>query len=1091
MRKYLLFTLCLLLSLSSVYAQVTTSSMTGTIRDAKDVIIGGSVKATHLPSGTTYGTSTNAQGRFSISNMRPGGPYSVVVTYIGYQQSKTDNVYLKLGEPFVLNVTISESSNAIAEVVVTGSNPLLNSDRTGTTTNVGTRELNLLPTITRSLNDISRITPQSNGQSVGGGNYRQNNITVDGSDFNNNFGIGGNLPAGGAPISLDALSEISVSITPFDVRQSGFVGSALNAVTRSGTNDFSGSAYTYFRTEGQQGNKVGSQEFVKQKLDDKTYGFRLGGPIIKNKLFFFVNAEKQTTTRPGQSLVAATDAVPSGGNVARPTETRLNEIRDFLSSEYGYNAGPYQGYSFEFERTNLLGRIDWNINDKNTFNVRYSQVESKDPSFVNITSAAPTSFSTGNGRTNVNALPFSSANYYQEANFYSLSAELNSSFSLGKTGFSNTLRGSYTNQNDPRSSDSDVFPFVDLLEDGLPYTSFGYELFTYGNLRDVESYSFIDYLKFNIGRHDLTAGFQADFNTTQNGFQRYGTSYYRYNSVDAFLTKQKPDAYALTYSLSPGFAQAFPTFKFAQYSVYAQDEYSVSDRLKVTGGLRLDIPTYPDDLKEFPLVTALSFANGEKLDPSKLPSTKVLFSPRLGFNYDVKGDRSLQVRGGTGVFTGKFPFVWIVNQAGDSGLLQFTTIADGQANTPGMFNPDPNAYRPATQPAAGTAIPANMTFISEDIKMPQSWKSSLAVDAKLPWGLVGSLEGIYNKDLNTAFWRNANLVEPQQLNVTGYPDNRLIYPASNASKYINPINSAGLTGTSTSTNAYNAYVLENKSQGYYWSVTAKLDKQFSKGLAASIAYVKSEAKNLYDGSGDQAGSAWQGTQTVNGSNSAELSHASYISPDRIVASLSYSKEFLKHAKSTFSLFYSGAIDGRFSYTYSSDFNRDGANADLIYIPKDASEIDFVPVTISGVTYTPQQQKDMFFRYVEQDKYLSAHKGEYAERNGAKLPWRNQVDFKFLQDVFTNVAGKRNTIQFSLDIFNLGNLLNKNWGLVKIVNQRNLLVPTNTALLTPGGATRPTFQIAQDRGLPATTTVRDNVSLTSTYYMQFGLRYIFN
>lgn len=1095
MRKFLLLLITTVFATAAAFAQVTTSSMTGLIKDGKgETLPGATVVAVHEPSGSSYSTTTNVEGRFAINNMRTGGPYTIKVTYIGYDAKTLTDVILKLGEAFVYNTTLEQGGAVLKEVSInatSNSRSILNGERNGAITNISTREILTMPSITRSINDLTRLTPQSNGQAVGGGNYRQNYVTVDGSDFNNAFGIGGNLPAGGSPISLDALEEISVNITPYDITSSGFVGSALNAVTRSGTNNFSGSAYTYFRTENQQGSSVGPNEILKQKLNDKTYGFRVGGPIIKNKLFFFVNAERQTTERPGQSRVANDGTNGTAGNVARPTVARLDEIRNFVRNNYGYDVGEYQGYGFEFKRTNIVGRLDWNVSDKHKINVRYSQVESRDPSFVNGTSASPANIPNGSGRNDVNALAFSSANYYQEANFYSLSAEWNGTF--GK--FSNTLRASRTHQNDPRTTDGPLFPFVDILENGQSYTSFGTELFSYGNLRDVKTYSIVDNLKWTSGKHNFTAGFQLDFSTTKNGFQRYGTSYYRYNSVDDFLNKVPPYAYALTYSLAPGFTQAFPSFKFAQYSVYGQDDYRVSDNFRVTAGIRLDLPSYPEGLGNHPLVTPLSFNGGEKLSTATLPKARIMVSPRIGFNWDVNGDRTVQVRGGSGIFTGRFPFVWIVNQASDAGLLQFTLQRDPINGNPltTPFNPDPNFYRPTTPAAAGTSLQSAMTFISPNLKMPQTWKSSLAVDAQLPFGFVGTLEGIYNKDINTAFWRNANLVNPGQLDVTGYNDNRALYPNANADKFINKLTGGQVTPTSTG--AYNAYVLDNGSKGYYWSVTAKLDKQFSNGFSASLAYTKSEAKNLYDGNGDQAGTAWQGTQTVNGSNFQELSYANYIAPDRIVASLSYSKEFLKHAKSTFSFFYQGSIDGRFSYTYSADINRDGANADLMYIPANASEITFVPLTIgsgaNAVTYTPQQQSDMFFRYVEQDPYLRSHKGQYAQRNGASLPWRNQVDFKFLQDIFVNIGGKRNTLQFSFDVFNLGNLLNKNWGVKKLVNTRSLLVPTNVSALGSAANPRPTFQLANDRGLPVSTTYRDDVSLSSTYYMQFGLRYIFN
>ncbi|RZK45859.1 MAG: TonB-dependent receptor, partial [Pedobacter sp.] len=873
----------------------------GTVRDSKETLPGAGIKAIHTPTGNTYTTLTNADGRFTIANARVGGPYTIEVSFIGYNTSKQEDVFLKLGETFVANVTLATSGNQISEVVVTGStNSVLNANRNGATTNISTREIQIMPTVTRSLNDLTRLTPQANGTAIGGGNYRQNNFTVDGSEFNNNFGIGGNLPANGNPISIDALEEISINVTPFDVTQANFVGSSLNAVTRSGTNQFSGSAYTYFRNQNQQGRHVGAFDLTRGQLDDQTYGFRLGGPIIQNKLFFFANVEQQKTSRPGQQQIAATTAGTFGNNVSRPTATQLNTLRTFLLNTYGYDPGEYQGYGFSADRLNILGRLDWNISDKHKFNLRYSQVESKDPVMVNNTSAAPANFNASAGRTNPNSLQFSSANYFQEANFYSLSGELNSTFGR----FSNTLRGSYTNQNDPRSSDSEPFPFVDILEGGQPFTSFGYELFTFGNLRDVETYSFIDNLKWSSGKHNFTAGVQLDFNKTINGFQRYGTSYYRYNSMNDFLTNQLPATVALTYSLEPGYAQAFPEFKYAQYSAYFQDDIQVTDKFKLSAGLRLDMPNYPKALREHPLLANLTFAEGLKLSTGELPKTRVSFSPRVAFNWDVKGDRSLQIRGGSGIFTGKFPFVWIVNQAADAGLLQITKVWEGTTGdpVPGVFNPNPNAYRPTTQPAAGTALPSALTIISPDLKMPQTWKTSIAMDAKLPGDLIATIEGIYNADLNTAFWNNVNLKAPTQLNIPGVADNRFFYPSSTATRFINNITPQGLPG---GTAAFNTYRLENGTQGYYYSLTAKLEKRFSKGLAGSVAYTASRAKNIYDGSGDQAGSAWSGTQTVNGSNFQELSYANYVVPNRVVASVSYAKEFFKHAKTTFSMFYQG------------------------------------------------------------------------------------------------------------------------------------------------------------------------------------------
>jgi hypothetical protein len=1122
MRKFLLILTLLASGPIAMLAQVTTSSITGTIKDdGNSGIPGANIVAVHGPSGTTYGTVSLPDGKFTIPNMRVGGPYKVTISFVGFETQSYDGIVIKLGEAYNLAHVMKETGTQLEEIVVSGAeDKIMNSNRTGSVTNISTQQIMGMPTIQRSINDITRLTPQATSTAngaIGGGNYRQNYITIDGSDFNNTFGIGTNLPAGGSPIALDALEEISVNIAPFDVRQSGFVGSAMNAVTRAGTNEFQGSAYTFFRNQNQQGDQVGDNApLVKQNLQVNTYGFRLGGPIIKNKLFFFVNAETGKETRPGQLNTAATSSQPFNPavnpNVARPLATDLDNYSTYLANTYGYNTGPYQGYDFISDNTRLLGRLDWNISNNHRLSVRYSQVESKTPNFPSTSRSPLAAFA--QTRTSIYALPYKNALYYQEANFYSFAAELNSTFA---SRFANTFRATYTHQNDPRSTESANFPFVDILQpDGananVPYTSFGYELFSSGNLRDVKSFSVVDYLQWSAGKHDITAGVQFDMQSTKNGFQRFGTGYYTFATWNDFVNGANPRDYALTYSLLPGYEQAFPTFKFAQYAAYVQDEISISDRLRLTAGLRLELPTYldVDEIRTHPLVAPLTFEEGRTVDTGVLPKNTVMFSPRVGFNYDVKGDRSIQLRGGTGIFTGRVPTVWIVAQSGDAGLLQFTQTYVGQANTPGPFRVDP--YLPATQPAAGTAVPSIMSATDPDFKFPQTWKTNLAVDVKLPWGLIGSVEGIFNKDLNMAKGENVNLVAPSPLNVAGYPDSRDIYPDPIRNKFLNPLTSATFnavsnpnpntpvpSGDTRGTQAFNPVVLSNGTEGYYWSLTGKLEKQFSNGFAGMIAYTQSQSKVLYDGSGDQLLNTWSLNQIVNNANNPELSFANYVVPSRLIAAVSYRKEWLKNFATSVSLFYEGSIAGRFSYTYSTDFNRDGQVNDLIYVPADASEITFAALTttqvINGVstsvTYTPQQQSDMFFAYIEQDDYLKSRKGDYAERNGAQYPWRSQVDLKLTQDIFTNIGDRKNTLQFTLDIINFGNLLNSSWGIYKSINSSAILVPANVAALTPGGTTRPTFRMNTIGGVPISETFRDDNSIRSTYYMQFGLRYIFN
>jgi hypothetical protein len=1110
--KFYLVLIAFVMVSFSAFSQLTSSGMNGRITGPNNESLpGATIVAVHQPSGTQYGTISNSEGRFTLPGMRSGGPYSVEVSFVGYNKASYSDVILSLGESYGLDVSLKEESVDVGEVIVMGSKgPVFNSEKNGASINVNNRQIAMMPTISRSINDVTRLTPQANGNQIGGGNYRQNYITVDGAQFNNAFGIGTNLPAGGSPISLDALDQISVNITPFDVRQSGFVGASVNAVTRSGTNEFSGSVYTYMQNEKFKGNKVGSATFVKNPSDYQMQGVRLGGPIIKNKLFFFVNYEMEKNTIPGPPRVAATAAAPTNyaNNIARPTAADMDMMSDYLLKTYGYETGPYQGYSNESPGSKFLARIDWNINQNHKFNIRYSDTKSKSPSYPSTSISPFSSIYTGN-RQAMDAIWYKNAGYYQEANFSSLSSELNSRFGGGK--FSNTLRYTYSFQNEPRSTEGKIFPFVDILKDpdnnpatnnSTVYTTFGTELFSYGNLREVKTTTITDDFSWSMGKNNLTFGLQYENNSTKNGFMRFGSSFYVFKSWDDFVNGVKPQNFGLTFSNTPGYEQAFPSFDFNQYSAYLQDEIAVNAKLKVVAGFRVDLPTYSQAVDAHPMISALTFGDN-KYNTATLPKSKMLLSPRVGFNYDVNGDRSLIVRGGTGIFTGRVPFVWIVGQVGDAGMIQTTQTFTG-ATVPGPFNPDPRAYYPTSQPAVGTVIPSTFTIISDDFKVPQTWKSSLAVDAKLPWGLKGTLEGIYNKDINTAFFVNEGLKGGVPLNIAGYPDNRIVYPvtatATNGNKYYQTISSDGktvTTGLPAGGNGVSPIVLENRKGGYYYSVTAKLEKSFDSGFYGMIAFTHSEAKNLVDGAGDQAASAWNGNPNINGANSPELSYASYVTPNKLIANVSYKIEYLKKMATSFSVFYEGGAPSRFSYVYSTNIVRDGAGSNnLIYVPKDASEITFVDQTVKdkdgvNVLWTAAAQSDAFFAYVDQDKYLKTRKGQYAERNGAVMPWRNQFDLKVMQEFFLKVGGKRNTIQVSLDILNAANLISSKWGIADFYNQNNILVPANNTSAVAGGTVKPTFKLnPYDSGM-LKSTYRDNVGYGSTYSMQLGIRYIFN
>ena len=1093
MKRSLLFFALILASYGTVHAQVTTSSMTGVVTESSGhATAGATIKATHVPSGTVYSGSANVAGRFNLANMRVGGPYRVEITFVGQQPIIYEDVYLQLGQPFVLNPVFGSTETAIDEVTVTG---IRRSQKSGTSTVVGRTQIESLPSITRSVNDLTRLTPQANGTAIGGGNYRANNFTVDGANFNNQFGIGQNMPANGSPISIDAIEQIVVNVTPFDVRQSGFTGAAVNAVTRSGRNDFFGSAFYTGRSDHQQGTRVKDKQVAFNEMKERQYGFSLGGPIIKNKLFFFVNLEQNKTTEPGPTKIADNRDNPQFGqgntNIARPTYQFLDEVRNYLKSTYGYDPGDYQGYSNESNNDKFFAKIDWNIADNHKLNFRYNQVKGKSPSQLS------NSF-TGSGisnlsRTGSNALHFMNSNYFQETNLYSGVAEY-----TGKWGnTNNTVRLAYVHQNEPRSSAGSDFPLVDIKDGNNIITTFGYEPFTYGNLRDVETITAYWDGAFTQGNHEFTYGAQYETSTTKNGFQRFGAGYYLFNSWNDFVNGEKAANYVLTYPLTADGSQAFPSFKFNQFSLFVQDQFSVNSKLKLTGGIRFELPTFPNvkELKTHPLVQELTFADGLKLNTGATPKTQLMVSPRIGFNYDVRGDRSFIFRGGSGVFTGRIPFVWIVAQSGDAGMLQATQIF-AQSNIPD-FDPNIKANFPSPLPAAGTFIPSSISAMDQNLKFPSTWKSSLAVDYNLPGGILGTLEGIYNKDINAVVAKNVNLVEPTAMEIPGYGDNRYIYPNAFADKYLNKLTSAGLA-SQTATGRFDPTYMTNAKGGHYYSITAQLQKNNWNGLSASLSYTYSAAKNFGDGSGDQIANLWSLPATNTGNpNVASLGYTTNIVPHRVVGYASYSNSWIGKLTTSMSLFYSGSSTGRMNYVYAGDFNRDGNsnNNDLLYIPNDPSEITFVGIAAGnnnygGKAYTAQEQSDIFFALVDGDDYLKSRKGKYVERNGGVMPWRNQFDFRLSQELFKNVAGGNNSLEFFWDVFNIGNLFNSNWGVYKSSNTQ-LLRPQNTSSLNPTGTTKPTFQMNYSNGDIIRSTTFVNESISSTYYMQFGVKFKFN
>lgn len=1087
------------------FAQVTSSSMSGKITDANgEAVTGATVIAVHTPTGSQYYAITDAKGGYRIANMRAGGPYTVKVQMLGYQTTETTDVSIALADNYVLNSILTEESMNLEEVIISAesSSSNMRSDRSGAMTTINQNTITSLPSISREISDLTKLTPQAfnsgSGPAIGGGTYRQNFFTIDGAASNNAFGIGETMPAGGSPVSMDALEQISVSVTPYDVRQSGFLGGSLNAVTRSGGNNFEASVYSYFYNEKFRGKKVGDNELTLNSEQHLLYGARVGGPIIKDKLFFFASFEMENNTEPGPSRVASTSDKPyttGSDGVARPSATTLDALSQYLQNSYKYNTGAYQGYSSKSPSWRVLARIDWNINKNHKFNVRYSNTHSKYPSAPSTsTSGLGDRNFTTNNRQAMTAIYYQNARYYQEQNFSSVAAELNSSFLEGK--LHNTLRATYSHQYEPRSTEGSEMPFVDIVVADNIYTSFGTELFSYGNLRDVSTVNVTDEINANLGIHNLTGGVQYEWNRTKNGFQRFGAGYYTFAFEDEAALNtaisngtlfNNPHQFAITHSMKDDFSQAFPQFDFHQVSIYAQDDMNLGDRFKLSLGLRVEVPMYPSLANNYSeQVAAATLAdykgNNGKYDTTQLPSTKVMFSPRLGFNWDIFGDRQLVLRGGSGLFTGRLPFVWIVAQAGDSGVIQATyTAVEGGSSTIPTFTTDRLDMLKQIYPngvTAATAKISSITLMANDLKMPQTWKSSLALDYKLPGNILFSLEGIYNYDINPVIITNVGLKDPSLSNINNFADNRYVW----GSRYDSKLK--------------NAYLLNNTDvHGYYYSVTAKLEKNNWHGLSAMVAYTYGDGKSLSDGYGDQVYSAWQAANTINGQNMEELGYASYIMPHRIIASIDYKIDYAKNFGTGISLFYEGGPRGKYSYTYTSNVVGDGGAYNLIYVPQSKDELQFSDYTPEGWSkvYTAEEQATDFWNFVNNDKYLKTRKGKYAERNGLVAPWTHQIDVKIYQNFYINCKnGQRNIIQLGLDIQNLGNLISKNCG--------NYWSTTKTAILklksngykagSAGQDKAPIYQFQANGTEVLTSQFTPAISTSSTWMMQVSLRYIF-
>ena len=1028
----------------AAFAQVTTSALGGRVVDANgEPVIGVAVIATHTPSGTVYGVTTNEAGRYTINGMRSGGPYSVEFTCLGYQTVTYTDLTLQLAEVSALNATLNEDSEMLGEAMVIGAAASkFSAQKMGSATNISSKEITSLPTVSRSITDVTRLSPYGgNGMSFAGADGRTANFT-------NHFGLSDGLPGGGSPISIDAIEEMQVVISPYDVRQTNFIGGGVNAITKSGTNTFKGTAYVYHRNENMRGNMVAGKEVAGAREKDRntTYGFTLGGPIIKNKLFFFVNAEYSTIPtvvnrwRGSEDGVAKPDAY-----ISRTTLEDLQKVSEFVKEKYGYDTGSWTDYPATESNMKLLARLDWNINDNHKLAVRYNYTLNQAWNPTNGSSMDGGSRS-GFSRFSEYGMAYANSLYSMDNLVSTVSVDLNSRLS---DNLSNQFLATYSKLDDMRGTNSADMPFIDIRKDDgsavLPYIALGYELFTWNNGVHNTHISIKDDLTYYAGDHKFTAGINYEYQMADNSYMRNGTGYYRYRSLEDFYAGAAPEVVCLTYGYD-GEANPAARVRFHKTGIYGQDEWNVNDQFKLTAGLRLDGLFFDNqDLMRNNKIYELTYVVDGKerhIDTGKWPSAAVTVSPRVGFSWDVFGNNSLKLRGGTGLFSGRLPLVFFTNMPTNSGMVQyqaqlndanllnmFGTVKDADGNDVAKYTMADfkggilkrealleklveMGYPNTISPEDGTR-PSEISAVDPKFKMPQVWKTSLAVDYNFPTSFPFSIsaEGILNKTVNGVVIRDWSVKSVDGFTRLNGADNRPLYQ----------------NFKQTDANGKNlpaAYVLENTHKGYGYSGTVTVNMRPVEGLSLMAAYTHTVSKEVTGMPGSNAASVLNYIGTVYGPNDPGLHNSQYVTPDRFVASFTRSDKSNNH----FSIIYEAWRGGyNYSYMTSNDMNGDGYNYDLIYIPTDQQVAD------REFRFVSADDEQRFMDFVHADPYLSKNQGKYAESYSVYSPWVHRVDFSYKHDFKLKAGKNTNILQLNVDVKNILNLFNSNWGVSKYMN----------------------------------------------------------
>lgn len=980
MRKSVWITLmlCLLLPAALVAQGVTTGAYAGKVVDVDgNPVLGAEIIVIHAPTGTKFTTLTQNNGQFNVPAVRVGGPYTITAAYKGFKTEKKDGLVVKLGETKYVNFTLHLATVDAGEVVVTATDHVINPYRTGASQNVVQESIESLPTIARSLSDFTRMSPQivsddetDGAFNVGGRSSRYNNVQIDGAQNNDLFGLGGTGTPGGqaeaSVISLDAVQEFQIVMAPYDVRQGMFTGGGVNIITKSGKNKVFGSLFYQARDESLVGKGPDNYDF--SEFTENSMAATLGGPVIKNKLFFFANFEYSKKKVPEDYYIDG-----SGENYDWGHKDEVDRFISLLQG-YGYDAGGYGPLANERTRTNIFGRLDWNMNQNHRLTLRHSYLKSD---YENLSRSSKTSFVLGNG----------GIVYKNKTNNTVL--QLNST--LGANIF-NELMVNYQTVRDLPIYMGDPFPRIVVSIPGASLNA-GSEEYRHKNQLDQDLIELTNNLTIFKGNHTLVFGTHNEFFKFYNVFVQRAFGKYEFKSLDDFENGNvyRFDRY---YSLT-GDENAPAEFNVFQLGLYAMDEWNVTPTLKLTLGIRADVPIMPDDPSNNPAVLA-SFG----IPTNHNAGGNILWSPRVGFNFSPSQD--LQVRGGVGIFSGRTPYVWISNQYSNTGV----DLGRYRAYYPDFFVTDP--FDQPVSPNPDTR--GDINLITEDYRFPQVLKTNIAIDKKLPFGFTGTLEFVYTKSLKEIKYQNINI---QATGETHSFDGRPLFgepSTSGSASYGNP--------DYVDSNFQNVLLLSNTDEGYQFTISAQLQKEWGKGNMINAAYTYGEAKDLNGGTSSRAISNWRYNVVKGDPNEPELSWSSHDPGHRIMFAITKKFNFIKTAPTTVSLFYNGRSGRRYSTRYYNDVNGDAYQNDSIWVPQSEDQIILTKGTWEGLD-----------QYIKDDPALEKHRGQILPRNASRDKWYNSLDVRLSQSI--PVPGlKGHRLELFLNIKNFLNLLDKEQGIYR-------------------------------------------------------------